>query len=205
MDIIERYFPRIEVTQLQQMQRYMELLLEWNTKINLISRKDTDNILIHHLLHSLSITKALIIKDSDTIIDVGTGGGLPGIPLAIMFPQTKFVLIDSVAKKINAVSEMIKELGIENCSTKWTRSEDLKIKVSHIISRAVTNFPEFVSQTSHLLIKNAESSIVYLKGGDLQEEMTPFRKKTKIFYISNFFEEEYFKTKKIIVYKHYES
>jgi 16S rRNA (guanine527-N7)-methyltransferase len=175
----------------------------WNNKINVISRKDMDNFFVHHVLHSLSLAKIVDFLPGTTILDVGTGGGFPGIPLAIMFPDSKFTLLDSIEKKIKVVKAVSDELGLNNVTPVRKRIEEEKGKYQFIISRAVTRFPEFVRLTSKNIGKDGKNSIengiLYLKGGDLSAELSRFENKTTVWHIKDFFNESFFETK-VIVY-----
>lgn len=203
MDCIEKYF-YLNPDQKDKFLKFKELFLDWNSKINLISRKDVDFFCVRHVLHSLSIAKYVDL-DGTKVLDVGTGGGLPGIPLAIMFPKANFLLVDSIGKKISAVNSMISELGLTNAKAEQIRSNDLKGKFDFIVARAVTNFPKFFNDVKHLarpgFISNKNNGIVYIKGGDFSEEIKPYKNKITIDVISDTFKEDFFDTKKIIHYK----
>jgi 16S rRNA (guanine527-N7)-methyltransferase len=170
--------------------------------INVISRKDMENFVVHHLLHSLAIAKIISFIPGTKIIDVGTGGGFPGIPLAILFPESEFTLLDSIEKKIKVVSAVKEELGLENVIPVRKRVEEEKGKYHFVISRAVTEFPAFVKLTSKNIARDENNSlrngILYLKGGDLSEELKLFQNRVRVWEISNFFDEPFFETKKII-------
>ncbi|MDR2010275.1 MAG: 16S rRNA (guanine(527)-N(7))-methyltransferase RsmG [Bacteroidales bacterium] len=197
---LSEYFPDLSKKQIEQYIHLADIFPEWNTKINLISRKDINNIFEHHILHSLAIAKVTGFYKNTNIIDIGTGGGFPGIPLAIMFPDAKFDLVDSIGKKISVVSEIAKELNLENVTAINSRAELLPAKYDFVISRAVTSFPEFVKISKDLFRKKTEinkQGIIYLKGGDFNEELKDF-KDILLYNISDFFEEEFFITKKII-------
>lgn len=197
-----RYFPSLPDSQIEKLSHLRDLYEKWNSKINVISRKDIENFDTHHLLHSLSIAKVITFLPGTRILDVGTGGGFPGVPLSILFPDSEFTLLDSIGKKIKVVESVAEELELKNVSTVIKRAEDEKNKYDFIISRAVMSFPEFVKLT----IKNIESGgknnlrngIIYLKGGDLTEELKSFKNKVKVRDIKEFFVEPYFETKKII-------
>ena len=200
MEIIKYYFPDLSEKQLKQFSKLKELYEFWNAKINVISRKDISKIYINHVLHSLSISRVILFKKETKILDLGTGGGFPGLPLAILFPETKFVLCDSIGKKIKVIDNIIHETGITNINTIHKRGEEINDTFDFIISRAVTNMRQF-----KLLVKNKfnkqhnntlRNGILYLKGGNLSEELKgiPHIK----YEISNFFKEEFFLTKKII-------
>jgi len=202
MDLINKYFPNLTEAQRNHLIQLDELYRFWNAQINLISRKDIDNLYLHHILHSLSLAKIISFKKGSKILDVGTGGGFPGIPMAIMFPDVQFHLVDSIGKKIKVVNEVTKALGLTNVSAEQVRAEQLKDKYDFIVSRAVTTLPEFYSwvqgKTSKRKLHKIDNGIFYLKGGDITAEIEPFKKKATVFSISDFYTEEYFETKKII-------
>ena len=199
--IIAKYFPNLSDKQKSQFAALGSLFPEWNEKINVISRNDIDELYTRHILHSLAIAKFNLLDNSKNIIDVGTGGGFPGIPLAIMYPEKQFTLIDSIGKKISVVQDVIEKTGLTNATAQKINSNDLHQKFDTIVSRAVTAFPNFVKQTHKLLEKSPTSSIVYLKGGDFEEEIAPFRKHITLYNIPDGFEEEFFETKKVIKYR----
>ena len=198
--IILKYFPSLTNRQKEQFALLGTLYPEWNDKINVISRADIDQLYTRHILHSLAIAKFNLIDQSQNILDVGTGGGFPGIPLAIMYPEKRFTLIDSIGKKITVVQDVIEKTGLTNATAIKLNSNDLKDKFDTIVSRAVTAFPNFLKQTRKALEKSPTSSIVYLKGGDFDEEIAPFRKHITLYNIQDVFEEEFFETKKVIKY-----
>lgn len=195
------YFPDLTKKQYEQIETLCELYKYWNEKINVISRKDIDNIFEHHVLHSMAIAKFFEFKQGSQILDVGTGGGLPGIPLAILFPKVQFTLIDRIAKKITVASNIIEELGLTNVTAQQKSVEELKDKYDYIVSRAVTAFPDFykmVKKNVSSVVNNSLcNGIIYIKGGDFYEEMAGF-KKYHIYPISAYFTEPFFETKKII-------
>ena len=201
--IISEYFNNLNETQIKQLELLGQLYPEWNEKINVISRADIDQLYVRHILHSLAIAKFNLIEDSQNILDVGTGGGFPGIPLAIMYPEKKFTLIDSIGKKITVVNSIIEAIGLKNAEGKQIKSNMLDLQFDTIVSRAVTAFPNFVKQTKNNLHKTPESKIVYLKGGDFEEEIASIRSRCQIFNIPDVFKEDFFDTKKIIVYHPY--
>ena len=200
--IIKKYFPEISSIQLSQFEQLIPLYTEWNNKINVISRKDIENLTINHILHSLAIAKIISFKPGTKILDVGTGGGFPGIPLAILFPECKFHLIDSIGKKITVVEAIVEAIGLQNVIAQKVRAEDVDGRYNFIVSRAVTKLPEFYAWVKDKFINKNQNSlkngIIYLKGGDLTEELSTYNNKSTIFNISDFFEEDYFETKKVI-------
>lgn len=201
MDEITKYFPNLTDNQLIQFQKLEELYHDWNAKINLISRKDIDELYVKHILHSLGIAKVMNFEPKATVLDVGTGGGFPGIPLAILFPETRFYLIDVIAKKIKVVNEVVTALGLENVKAEQLRAENMKGEFDFIVSRAVTNMPDFVSWIKDKIKKQnkhkLKNGILYLKGGDLTEELKDFPKATE-YNLSDYFSEEFFETKKVV-------
>lgn len=198
--MITKYFPNLSDRQLEQFRMLETLYPEWNEKINVISRADIDQLMVRHVLHSLAIAKFNLIDESRNILDVGTGGGFPGIPLAIMYPDKEFTLIDSIGKKISVVNDVIAQLGLSNARGMQIKSVMLKQRFDTIVSRAVTAFPNFVKQTMNNLIKEKTSRIVYLKGGDFMEEIAPYSAKCRIYNIPDVFGEDFFETKKVIEY-----
>lgn len=200
--IAEKYFPSLTDEQRRQFSLLPSLYREWNEKINVISRKDIDNFEVNHLLHSLAIARFVSFVPGTAVIDVGTGGGLPGIPLAILFPQVRFTLIDSVAKKIRVVNEITAAAAIGNVLARAVRSEDTSGEYDFIIGRAVTEMEQFVRITRHLSsarsFNDVKNGWIFLKGGDLDDELRPFRTSASVVPISNWFDEPYFETKKIV-------
>lgn len=192
-DIISKYFPKLNDEQKRQFAMLDGLYREWNQKINVISRKDIEQLYEHHILHSLAIAKMHPFKDGTKILDLGTGGGFPGIPLAIMYPKCKFKLIDGTGKKILVCNEVINAIGLKNAKAEHLRGEDEGGKYEYIVSRAVMPLPDLVK----LVRKNISKGIICLKGGNLDEELKPLRKVEKK-EISDFFEEEWFKEKYVI-------
>lgn len=202
MEIILKYFGELTPLQIERISRLKDLYLDWNSKINVISRKDIDEIYTRHVLHSLSIAKIISFSEGTQIVDVGCGGGFPGIPLAILFPNARFTLVDSIGKKIQVVDQIASALELKNVIAINDRAENLKTKYDFVASRAITAFPKFVSFTRNLISgkhKNAiPNGIIYLKGGDFSSEIEPFKKTIEIFNIPDFFDEPFFETKKII-------
>lgn len=202
MNIISKYFPELSDTQIDQFTALESLYAEWNSKINLISRKDIDNLYERHILHSLAIGKLIKFVDGTKILDVGTGGGFPGIPLAILFPECEFMLVDSIGKKVMVAKEVAKEIALKNVETRHTRAQEVKEKFDFVISRAVMPLPDLVkivrkniSTTQKNILPNG---LICLKGGDLQNELKPFKKIAEADDLSIYFEESFFETKKIV-------
>ncbi len=202
MDIILKYFPELSQVQKEQFAHLGDLYEEWNSKINVISRKDISELYTNHVLHSLAIAKFTEFTKGTRILDVGTGGGFPGIPLAILFPDVSFHLIDSIGKKIKVVDAVASELKLKNVTQQQIRVENLKDRYDFIVSRAVTAFPEFVRLCSNRVKKEQRNAItngiLYLKGGDFSEEIKPFRNRISVMPLTDYFEEQFFETKKLI-------
>lgn len=201
MDLISQNFPDLTEAQLSQYSKLEGLYKDWNSKINVISRKDIDALYIKHVLHSLGIAKVQPFLPSAKVLDVGTGGGFPGIPLAIMFPETEFVLVDSIGKKIKVVEEVVQALGLQNVTAIHGRAEKVKGEFDFIVSRAVTQMDDFmkwvrkkVRRKSRHQLKNG---ILYLKGGDLEEELKNFPS-AKLFDLTDYFDDTFFETKKVV-------
>lgn len=201
MEEILKYFPNLTENQVLQFEKLGELYPEWNAKINVISRKDIDELYVKHVLHSLGIAKVMEFQPKSTVLDVGTGGGFPGIPLAILFPETRFYLIDVIAKKIKVVNEVATALSLKNVKAEQLRAENVKGDFDFIVSRAVTNMPDFVSWIKDKIKKQQnhelKNGILYLKGGDLTEELKDFPNVTQ-YNLADFFSEEFFDTKKVV-------
>jgi len=201
MEEILKQFPNLTDNQVQQFEKLQFLYEDWNAKINVISRKDIDELYTRHVLHSLGIAKILEFKSGSKIMDVGTGGGFPAIPLAILFPEVNFYAIDIIAKKIKVVNEVIKALGLKNIKAEQKRAELVEHDFDFIVSRAVTNMPDFVSWVKGKMKTKSKhelkNGILYLKGGDLSEELKDFPKATE-YNLSEFFSDEFFETKKVV-------
>lgn len=202
-EIIFKYFPDLTKEQKQQFIALEPLYTDWNSKINVISRKDIENLYLHHILHSLSIAKLIQFKDGTHIMDMGTGGGFPGIPLAIMFPNCKFTLVDSIGKKVIKVAGGVaQEIGLKNVTCIHSRAEDIKDKFDFVVSRAVMPLPDLVKIIRKNISpdkKNAlPNGLICLKGGNLEGELKPFKRMAEADDLSMYFEEEFFKTKKIV-------
>lgn len=204
MHLIHKYFKDLKPEQIERFTMLDGLYRDWNEKINLISRKDIDGLYEKHILHSLAIAKVIQFVPGTKVLDVGTGGGFPGIPLAILFPEVQFTLNDSIAKKIKVVTEVSTSLGLKNVIPQNSRAEEGTEKYDFIVSRAVTAFPQFYTWVKGKIYtqnKNAlPNGILYLKGGDLELELMNFKKRIKVFPISGYFEEEFFESKKVIYY-----
>lgn len=202
MKIVEKYFPNITDEQKKQFEALYDLYLEWNGKINVISRKDIDNLYEHHVLHSLAIAQAIRFKPGSAVLDFGTGGGFPGIPLAIMFPDTHFTMIDGTGKKIKVVEEVAKAIGLKNCTPKHIRGEEEKGKYDFIVSRAVMPLPDLVKITRKNISKTQRNAmlngIICLKGGSLDSEIAGYKNKCELTEISTWFDEEWFKEKYLV-------
>lgn len=201
MQEILKHFPNLSEIQIEQFRKLEELYKEWNAKINVISRKDIDELYTRHVLHSLGIAKVMEFKPGAHVMDVGTGGGFPGIPLAILFPETNFYLIDVIAKKIKVVQGVADGLGLKNVKAEQKRAETVQKEFDFIVSRAVTNMPDFVVWVRGKIKKDQKhdlpNGILYLKGGDLTEELSIFQKAT-LYNLSDYFEDEFFETKKVV-------
>lgn len=205
MEQILAYFPELTEKQHQQFAQLQAVYTDWNAKINVISRKDLDDFYTHHVLHSLAIAKVMPFNAGAKVLDVGTGGGFPGIPLAILFPQTRFTLIDSIGKKIQVVQGVVEALGLENVQTIHGRAEDVKGQFDFVVSRAVTRMAPFYSWVKGKFLQQnrhpLENGILYLKGGDLLEELDEVKRPYKLYPIPRFFKEAFFSTKAVVYVK----
>lgn len=201
MELIKHYFPDLTDTQISQFEQIAEVYKDWNQKINVVSRKDIEDIYLRHVLHSLGIAKIQSFKSGAKILDVGTGGGFPGIPLAILFPETQFTLVDSIGKKIKVVEEVTDALGLQNVTAVNDRVEQISGEFDFIVSRAVAVMPSFVHWVKGKIAKTSahdrKNGILYLKGGDLSEELSPYRT-VEVFDLARVFEEDFFETKKVV-------
>jgi 16S rRNA (guanine527-N7)-methyltransferase len=202
MKLIKKYFPNINIRQEMQLTALYDLYTGWNSKINVVSRKDINNLYERHVLHSLGIAKVIRFKDFSSILDVGTGGGFPGIPLAILFPKVRFLLLDSVGKKIQVVKDIVNQLNLENVEYNQARAEEEKGKFDFVVSRAVMPLFDLVKITRKNILHEQKNAIpngfICLKGGNLQEEIMPFRNKIIEYDLIDYFDEEFFKTKKVL-------
>jgi len=202
MEIVTKYFPDLTGQQVNQFGRLGSLYEEWNAKINVISRKDIEQLYERHVLHSLAIAKIIQFKSGTTVLDVGAGGGFPGIPLAILFPKTSFFLIDSIGKKIKVVNEVASALNLQNVKAEHVRVEDVHQKFDFVVSRAVTAFPRFIEMVQNKVAAKSNNDlpngILYLKGGDFEEEISPYKHDLKVYNLRDFFQEEFFETKRLI-------
>jgi len=201
MELIQKYFPNLTDVQKNQFSKLFDLYVEWNAMINVISRKDIDELYLRHVLHSLGIAKVIQFKDGTKIMDVGTGGGFPGIPLAILYPECFFHLVDSINKKLKVVNAVAEGLELTNIKTSHKRAEDINETFDFIVSRAVTAMPSFVAWVKKKVSKKSnhelKNGILYLKGGDLTEELKGFPK-AKIYDLTDYFTEDFFETKKVV-------
>jgi 16S rRNA (guanine527-N7)-methyltransferase len=202
IQLVLKYFPDLTPEQKEQFERLEGLYGEWNAQINVISRKDTENFYERHVLHSLAISKVMPFADGSKILDIGTGGGFPGIPLAILYPNCHFFLVDSIGKKIKVVNEVASALGLKNVRSSHDRAENIKEEFDFIVSRAVTAMPKFIAWTKGKFLKKnnnpLKNGILYLKGGDLKEEMASVKKAVQYFDLTDFYSEEFFETKKVV-------
>ncbi|MBL7849953.1 MAG: 16S rRNA (guanine(527)-N(7))-methyltransferase RsmG [Cyclobacteriaceae bacterium] len=200
--VVFTYFPGLTDVQRRQFEALEPLYREWNEKINVVSRKDIDNLYVNHVLHSLGIAKVIDFLPGAQVLDVGTGGGFPGIPLAILFPQTSFHLVDSIGKKITVVKEVSQAIGLKNVEAEQARAEQLKRKYDFIVSRAVTQMKEFYGWVHNKVKRESrhpiDNGILYLKGGDLDEEMNQLKRPYRYYELTDYFSEEFFVTKKVV-------
>lgn len=202
MNLVKKYYPELTEEQYKLFEMMIPLYTEWNSKINVISRRDVKNLEERHILHSISIAKLIRFRAGTRVLDVGTGGGFPGIPLAILFPETEFYLVDSIRKKILVVQNIVRGLGLKNVHAEHKRVQDVKSKFDFVVSRAVTSFPKFVKMVDKNISNEQNNGLpnglLYLKGGDFKREISKYREAVAIFKLSDYFEEEFFETKKII-------
>ena len=202
MQIIQKYFPNLNPQQIELFEKLQPLYANWNAQINVISRKDFPEFYERHVLHSLAIAKFIQFTPRTKILDVGTGGGFPGIPLAILFPEVQFHLVDSTGKKIKVVNEVANSLNLKNVTAEQIRAEQIKDKYDFVVSRAVTQLPKFVKWIGDNISKKQKNTlpngVLYLKGGDLTEEIKPFKQNVSIQNLSEYFDEEFFETKKVL-------
>lgn len=202
MEQILKYFPHLTEEQQKQLSALYELYADWNSKINVISRKDIGNLYEHHVLHSLSIAKVINFRPGSEVMDLGTGGGFPGIPLAILFPDTRFKLVDSIGKKLKVAAGVAQSIGLKNVSVCHERAEDEKGRFDFVVSRAVMPLPDLMKIIGKNIRKEQQNALpnglICLKGGELQQEVQPFKHKATLWNLSEFFEEEFFETKKIV-------
>jgi 16S rRNA (guanine527-N7)-methyltransferase len=200
--IITKYFPDLSRLQLSQFEQLRELYQDWNAKINVISRKDIDELYVRHVLHSLGIAKVIEFKEGTEILDIGTGGGFPGIPLAILFPLVNFHLVDSIGKKIKVVQGVTETLKLTNVKASHARAEDISGKFDFVVSRAVTRVKPFYrwvkGKFNKASISDKKNGILFLKGGDLKEELLESKLRYKVYNLEDYFEEEFFDTKKVV-------
>ncbi len=202
MELIKKYFPNLTITQKSQFESLYSLYMDWNEKINVISRKDIENLYEHHVLHSLAIAEVVQFQSGTSILDVGTGGGFPGIPLAILFPDSKFVLIDSIGKKIKVGTEVATAIGLKNITLKHLRVQDEKDKYDFVVSRAVMPLDDLVKLVKKNICKKHSNALpnglICLKGGELNHEVIAYKNIAEIFELSDYFKEEFYKTKKAV-------
>jgi 16S rRNA (guanine527-N7)-methyltransferase len=201
-ELISNYFHSLSEPQMEQFAQLGELYADWNSKINVISRKDMEQFYVHHVLNSLGIAKVMEFQPNTKVLDIGTGGGFPGIPLAILFPETHFHLVDSIGKKITVVKDVVKQLKLTNVEAQQARAEELVRKYDFVISRAVTQMANFYPWVKNKIRKEDfnefQNGILYLKGGDVDEEMEELDKSYIVYHLSDYFKEEFFETKKVV-------
>lgn len=202
MELIDKYFPDLSSEQRDKFAQMEALYQFWNARVNVISRQDIETLYERHILHSLGIAKVLEFKSGTSILDVGTGGGFPGIPLAIMFPKAQFHLVDSIGKKIRVVQEIVQALELDNVKAEQVRAERLDDSYEFVVSRAVTRMAPFVGWVKKNISRNSfhplKNGILYLKGGDLAEELSELKEKARVYELSNYFKEDFFETKKVV-------
>ena len=202
METINRYFPNLSDRQKEQFAALYNLYYDWNNKINVISRKDIENLYLHHVLHSLAIAKVITLRPGTKVMDFGCGGGFPGIPLAIMFPEVEFHLVDSIGKKVRVATEIASAIGLTNVRGTHSRVQDIKEKYNFVVSRAVMQLPELIKicrkNISKEQLNALPNGVICLKGGDIQAEIQPYRNFTEVTEIGSIFDEEFFKDKKVV-------
>ena len=202
MQTIKKYFPNLSEKQIEQYEALYDLYYDWNNKINVISRKDIENLYLHHVLHSLAIAKVIKFREGTSIMDMGCGGGFPGIPLAIMFPDAQFHLVDSIGKKVRVATEIANAIGLTNVKASHSRVQDIKEKYNFVVSRAVMQLPELIKicrkNISNEQINSLPNGVICLKGGDMNAETQPFKNCVEITELETFFDEEFFKDKKVV-------
>lgn len=202
MDIIQKYFPGLTNSQKRHFSQLLPLYIEWNAKINVVSRRDINLLYERHVLHSLGIAKIIQFRNGSKIVDIGTGGGFPGLPLAIMFPEVQFHLVDSIRKKIRVIEEIVADLGLNNISLEINRAESMTGQFDFVVSRAVTALPVFEGWVKHLISPKQQNAlpngILYLKGGDFSDELDAVRMNVRVYRLDGIFEEDFFATKSII-------
>lgn len=200
--LIKKHFPNLSPNQVKQFEQLLPLYTEWNAKINVVSRKDIEHLYLHHVLHSLSIAKVIQFKAGTKVLDIGTGGGFPGIPLAILFPEAQFHLVDSIKKKIRVVEEIITTLELKNATAEWKRAEEVSGQYHFVVSRAVSYLKTLYTWSQNKISKQQfndfKNGLLALKGGDLADELDAVDAKPELFPINNFFEEDYFKEKWVV-------
>ncbi len=202
MELIKKYFPDLTSEQTEQFAALYDLYIDWNSKINLISRKDIENLYEKHVLHSLGIAKVIRFTDNTALLDVGTGGGFPGIPLAILFPKVWFLLVDSIGKKVRVAEDIAARIGLRNVECRHCRVEEEKREFDFVVSRAVMPLPDLVRISKKNIVREQQNALpngfLCLKGGELQDEIKAYKNKAVVYTLDDYFEEDYFKTKKVI-------